>query len=213
MLNHIERFENLGDNCEFAFYLRSSGVDEGSLFRWTLVKNHWSLLKLIQSDFKGLFELENLQPSWHDMVLDTKYDLCFHTKMYSENQNGKWSWNQNKKELNDIFIEEKNKISYLVSKFKSSLSNKDKIFVIKNNANNLDQLSIDLAKEISKHGDAKILHVKSDMIDYTNNKEKIERLSSNLYLTYIDKFAAYNKADDVSKNGWDNVIRNALLEM
>lgn len=51
------------------------------------------------------------------------------------------------------------------------------------------------------------------MIDYTNNKEKIERLSSNLYLTYIDKFAAYNKADDVSKNGWDNVIRNALLEM
>ncbi|ELG6165450.1 hypothetical protein VAK19_002785 [Enterobacter asburiae] len=213
MLNHIERFENLGDNCEFAFYLRSSGVDEGSLFRWTLVKNHWSLLKLIQSDFKGLFELENLQPSWHDMVLDTKYDLCFHTKMYSENQNGKWSWNQNKKELNDIFIEEKNKISYLVSKFKSSLSNKDKIFVIKNNANDLDQLSIDLAKEISKHGDAKILHVKSDMIDYTNNKEKIERLSSNLYLTYIDKFAAYNKADDVSKNGWDNVIRNALLEM
>ncbi len=191
MLNHIERFENLGDNCEFAFYLRSSGVDEGSLFRWTLVKNHWSLLKLIQSDFKGLFELENLQPSWHDMVLDTKYDLCFHTKMYSENQNGKWSWNQNKKELNDIFIEEKNKISYLVSKFKSSLSNKDKIFVIKNNANDLDQLSIDLAKEISKHGDAKILHVKSDMIDYTNNKEKIERLSSNLYLTYIDKFAAY----------------------
>ena len=107
----------------------------------------------------------------------------------------------------------KNKISYLVSKFKSSLSNKDKIFVIKNNANDLDQLSIDLAKEISKHGDAKILHVKSDMIDYTNNKEKIERLSSNLYLTYIDKFAAYNKADDVSKNGWDNVIRNALLEM
>jgi len=89
--------------------------------------------------------------------------------MYSENQNGKWSWNQNKKELNDIFIEEKNKISYLVSKFKSSLSNKDKIFVIKNNANGLDQLSIDLAKEISKHGDAKILHVKSDMIDYTNN--------------------------------------------
>lgn len=213
MLNHIERFENLGDNCEFAFYLRSSGVDEGSLFRWTLVKNHWSLLNLIQSDFEGLFELENLQPSWHDMVLDTKYDLCFHTKMYSENQNGKWSWNQNKKELNDIFIEEKNKISYLVSKFKSSLSNKEKIFVIKNNANSLDQLSIDLAKEISKHGDAKILHVKSDMLDYTNNKEKIERLSSNLYLTYIDKFAAYNKADDVSKNGWDNVIRNALLEM
>lgn len=213
MLNHIERFENLGDNCEFAFYLRSSGVDEGSLFRWTLVKNHWSLLNLIQSDFQDLFELENLQPSWHDMVLDTKYDLCFHTKMYSENLNGKWSWNQEKKEINDIYIEEKNKISYLVSKFKSSLSNKDKIFVIKKNANDLDKLSIDLAKEISKHGDAKILHVKSNEVEYATNKDKIEKLSDNLYLTYIDKFAEYNKADDFSENGWDNVIRNAIIKM
>jgi len=213
MLNHIDRFENLGDNCEFAFYLRSSGVDEGSLFRWTLVKNYWSLLNLIQSDFEGLFELKNLQPSWRDMVLDTKYDMCFHTKMYSENHDGKWLWNQDTKELNDIFIEEKNKITYLVSKFKASLANENKIFVIKNNANDLDNFSIELSKEISKVGNSKILLVKSDSIDYTKNKDNLERLSSNLYLTYIDKFAEYNKADNFSKNGWDNVIRNALSEM
>ncbi|MDU7837699.1 MAG: hypothetical protein E7J63_05190 [Pantoea sp.] len=213
MFNHIDRFENLGDNCEFAFYLRFSGVDEGSLFRWTLVKNYWSLLNLIQSDFQGLFELENLRPSWHDMVLDTKYDMCFHTKMYSENKNGKWLWNQDNEELNDIFLEEKNKISYLVSKFKSSLNNKNRIFVIKNNANDLDDFTIHLSKEISKHGDAKILYVKSDGMNYANNKEKIERVANNLYLTYIDKFAEYNKADNLSKNGWDNVIRNALLKM
>lgn len=213
MFNHIDRFENLGDNCEFAFYLRFSGVDEGSLFRWTLVKNYWSLLNLIQSDFQGLFELGNLRPSWHDMVLDTKYDMCFHTKMYSENKNGKWLWNQDNEELNDIFLEEKNKISYLVSKFKSSLNNKNRIFVIKNNANDLDDFTIHLSKEISKHGDAKILYVKSDGMNYANNKEKIERVANNLYLTYIDKFAEYNKADNLSKNGWDNVIRNALLKM
>lgn len=213
MLNHIDRFENLGDNCEFAFYLRSSGVDEGSLFRWTLVKNYWSLLNLIQSDFEGLFELKNLQPSWRDMVLDTKYDMCFHTKMYSENHDGKWLWNQDTKELNDIFIEEKNKITYLVSKFKASLANENIIFVIKNNANDLDNFSIELSKEISKVGNSKILLVKSDSIDYTKNKDNLERLSSNLYLTYIDKFAEYNKADNFSKNGWDNVIRNALSEM
>ncbi|WP_313382909.1 hypothetical protein [Pantoea sp.] len=213
MSNHIDRFENLGDNCEFAFYLRFSGVDEASLFRWTLVKNYWSLLNLIQSDFQGLFELENLRPSWHDMVLDTKYDMCFHTKMYSENINGKWLWNQDNEELNDIFLEEKNKISYLVSKFKSSLTNKNRIFVIKNNANDLDDFTIHLSKEISKHGDAKILYVKSDGMNYANNKEKTERVANNLYLTYIDKFAEYNKADNLSKNGWNNVIRNALLKM
>ncbi|POW55944.1 hypothetical protein C3408_16725 [Candidatus Pantoea alvi] len=147
------------------------------------------------------------------MVLDTKYDMCFHTKMYSENINGKWLWNQDNEELNDIFLEEKNKISYLVSKFKSSLTNKNRIFVIKNNANDLDDFTIHLSKEISKHGDAKILYVKSDGMNYANNKEKTERVANNLYLTYIDKFAEYNKADNLSKNGWDNVIRNALLKM
>lgn len=50
-------------------------------------------------------------------------------------------------------------------------------------------------------------------MNYANNKEKIERVANNLYLTYIDKFAEYNKADNLSKNGWDNVIRNALLKM
>lgn len=38
MINNLQRFESLGDNCEFAFFLRESGYDEGSLFRWTLIK-------------------------------------------------------------------------------------------------------------------------------------------------------------------------------
>ena len=38
MMNNLQRFESLGDNCEFAFFLRESGYDEGSLFRWTLIK-------------------------------------------------------------------------------------------------------------------------------------------------------------------------------
>lgn len=29
MMNKLQRFESLGDNCEFAFFLRESGYDEG----------------------------------------------------------------------------------------------------------------------------------------------------------------------------------------
>ena len=43
-MNKLQRFESLGDNCEFAFFLRASGYDEGSLFRWTLIKNYHALL-------------------------------------------------------------------------------------------------------------------------------------------------------------------------
>lgn len=91
-MNKLQRFESLGDNCEFAFFLRESGYDEGSLFRWTLIKNYHALLKLIESDFADFYIYENLTPSWQDMMLDQKHDLCFHTEMYSDNINDCWSW-------------------------------------------------------------------------------------------------------------------------
>ncbi|SEQ10458.1 hypothetical protein SAMN05216522_101208 [Rosenbergiella nectarea] len=207
MNDEIGRFESLGDNCEFAFYLRSSGMDVGSLFRWTLIKNYWSLLKLLETDFQCLYEFENLQPSWQDMVIDTKFDLGFHTKMYSELIDEKWVWTKTQSELSEIYAEEKGKINYLIKKFKLSLANKDKIFIIKNNENNLDDFALALSKEIIKYGDAKLIYVKSD--DVTYNKG-IERITENLYVTYIDRFAEYHKADDLSKNGWDNVIKEAL---
>lgn len=56
-MNKLQRFESLGDNCEFAFFLRESGYDEGSLFRWTLIKNG-TVAKLAMRQpfvlFKGL---------------------------------------------------------------------------------------------------------------------------------------------------------------
>lgn len=58
MINNLQRFESLGDNCEFAFFLRESGYDEGSLFRWTLIKNYHALLKLIESDFADLYVMK-----------------------------------------------------------------------------------------------------------------------------------------------------------
>lgn len=213
MTHDLDRFENLRDNCEFAFYLRDAGLDEGSLFRWTLVRNYWSLLRLLQSDFKDLFIFDNLQPSWQDMVLDKNYDFCFHTKMFSENHDGKWLWQQDTQELHNIYQHEREKVSYLVSKLKKSLENEKRIFVIKNNANDLDDFSIQLASELKRHGNAKLLHIKSTEGKQSDNRNQIEKVASNLYVSYIDKFAPYNKADAYSKEGWDTVVKLALREM
>lgn len=211
MLNKMNRFESIGDNCEFAFYLRSLGVDDGSLFRWTLIQNYQSLLTLLESGFEDLFSFENLKPSWQDMVVDSKYNICFHTKMYSDNLDGKWIWSKQEKERRDIYLIEKNKINYLIEKFKKSLSNQEKIFVLKNNENNLDEFAIKLSEKISCFGDAKILYVKSD----GNNSGEcvLEEISNNLYFSYIDRFAEYSNADNFSKLGWDKVIEQSLLKL
>ena len=61
-MNKLESivFESLGDNCEFAFYLRDQGVDNGSLFRWALIKDYSSLLALLKSNLNGIYEHDNL---------------------------------------------------------------------------------------------------------------------------------------------------------
>ena len=161
-MNKLQRFESLGDNCEFAFFLRESGYDEGSLFRWTLIKNYHALLALIESDFADFYIYENLIPSWQDMVLDQKHDLCFHTEMYSDNISNCWSWRYSEQENNIIYKKEMDKIKYLVDKFRKGLADENKIFVVKSNGNNLDDIVLALSKEFKKHGDSKILYVKSD---------------------------------------------------
>ena len=211
MMNKLQRFESLGDNCEFAFFLRESGYDEGSLFRWTLIKNYHALLKLIESDFADFYIYENLTPSWQDMVLDQKHDLCFHTEMYSDNINDCWSWRYSEQENNIIYKKEMDKIKYLVDKFRKGLADENKIFVVKSNGNNLDDIVLALSKEFKKHGDSKILYVKSDAD--SSNVGEITKVTDNLFTAVIDRFADYSRANEYSREGWQAIINNAVVVM
>ncbi len=211
MMNKLQRFESLGDNCEFAFFLRESGYDEGSLFRWTLIKNYHALLALIESDFSDFYIYENLIPSWQDMVLDQKHDLCFHTEMYSDNISNCWSWRYSEQENNLIYKKEMDKIKYLVDKFRKSLADENKIFVVKSNGNNLDDIVLALSKEFKKHGDSKILYVKSDAD--SSNVGEITKVTDNLFTAVIDRFADYSRANEYSREGWQAIINNAVVVM
>ncbi|WP_404680762.1 hypothetical protein [Raoultella terrigena] len=210
-MNKLQRFESLGDNCEFAFFLRESGYDEGSLFRWTLIKNYHALLALIESDFSDFYIYENLIPSWQDMVLDQKHDLCFHTEMYSDNISNCWSWRYSEQENNLIYKKEMDKIKYLVDKFRKSLADENKIFVVKSNGNNLDDIVLALSKEFKKHGDSKILYVKSDAD--SSNVGEITKVTDNLFTAVIDRFADYSRANEYSREGWQAIINNAVVVM
>ncbi|HGY5196918.1 TPA: hypothetical protein ACNV6G_001776 [Raoultella ornithinolytica] len=211
MMNNLQRFESLGDNCEFAFFLRESGYDEGSLFRWALIKNYHSLLRLIKSDFADFYIYENLTPSWQDMVLDQKHDICFHTEMYSDNKDERWSWRYSEQENNLIYKKEMDKINYLIDKFKKSLADENKIFVVKNNGNNLDDIALALSKEFKKHGNSKILYVKSDA---DNSKVgEITKVTDNFFTAAIDRFSDYSRANEYSRAGWQAIINNAVAVM
>lgn len=211
MNNSYERFESLGDNCEFSFFLRDQGIDNGSLFKWALIKNYNSLVNLVKNDFKNLYQLENLEPSWSDMVLDKANDICFHTEIYSDQTNGKWTWRYPSDKNKEIHNNETQKINYLIEKIRKSIRNEEKIFVVKRNDNAIDNEVLELSEYLSTIGGCKILYVKSSNID--SKLGKIEKHSDNFYVSYIPRFADYSNADNYSKEGWELIINNALEVM
>lgn len=207
MSKTLDRFESMGDNCEFAFFLKDSGVDEASLFRWTLIKNYHSLLRLVKNNFVGLSAYENLTPSWQDMVLDKAYDICFHTEMYSDQVDGNWTWRFSEIKNKNIYRKEIEKINYLITKLKKSLSDDNKIFVIKCNDNNIEDIALELSKEFLRYGNSKVLYVKDNLPEDLTGK--ITKINNNFYIGAIDRFAAYNQADNYSKQGWQALINEA----
>ncbi|CCG87464.1 DUF1796 family putative cysteine peptidase [Erwinia piriflorinigrans] len=211
MNSSYERFESLGDNCEFSFFLRDQGIDNGSLFKWTLIKNYNSLLNLVKNDFKNLYQLENLEPSWSDMVLDKENDICFHTEMFSDQVNGEWTWRYSSDKNKEIHNNETQKINYLIEKIRKSIVNEEKIFVVKRNDNTIDTEVLELSEYLSTIGACKILYVKSSNTD--SQLGNIEKHSDNLYVSYITRFADYSTADNYSKEGWELIINNALEVM
>ncbi|MDU1426137.1 MAG: hypothetical protein E6921_15055 [Klebsiella michiganensis] len=77
--------------------------------------------------------------------------------MYSDNKDDGWVWRYTEQENDLIYSREMDKIHYLINKFKNSLADENKIFVVKSNGNNLDDIVFALAKEFKKHGNSKIL--------------------------------------------------------
>jgi len=49
----LQRFESLGENCEFGFLLRHHQVASGGFFRWAFTPLH-SLIRILAADFEGV---------------------------------------------------------------------------------------------------------------------------------------------------------------
>ncbi|MBH1928464.1 hypothetical protein PJX95_17550 [Serratia rubidaea] len=208
----MSHFESMGDNCEFGFYLRHKGIENGSLFRWSLIKDHKDLLNLISSDFEGFYQLKNLQPTWRNMLVDKANGVIFHTELYSQETNGSWEFEEGDERRKEIYLIEKEKIDYLVKKFKNSLNEGNRVFVIKKNNNEIDMSVIEkLSETLNQYGKAKILVVFQS--DETDKLGKIEYVNDNILISYIDRFADYSQADDISVEGWDKIINNVIKEL
>lgn len=207
----LNRFESLGDNCEFGFFMIQAGVDVSSYFRWVAVDDYKKILIFFRERFANPFNLYYLEPLQDWMVKDRRYGIGYHSEMHSGIINGKRDFLVTQERKKTVYLHELNKIKYLKAKLIKTLKEEEKIFVVKKHLNEQGKEIKLIAKEINKIGSCKVLRV----ISTQNNKliGKVKKVNKYLFYGYIDRFADYNKANEVSFDCWMSILKEASRKM
>lgn len=193
----IKRFESLGDNCEIGFVLREHGVAHSNLLRWTLTTIP-VLTKVLESDFDGMYQFENLEPSAPRMLLDRATGLRFHSDMVRD-----FKFVDNHRAVYDREIK---KVEMLTHRLRDRLTNPDTIFIYKDNRNPPEARVSALAKLVSSRGGANMLYVtEHGPMDVGSDKQH----GPNLWYGRIDHLADYATANEYSQEVWAQLLEAA----
>ncbi|KAA6204922.1 MAG: hypothetical protein DU429_04465 [Candidatus Tokpelaia sp.] len=208
----LPRFESLGENCEFGFFQRKNKQEISSLFRWTFIHDYNKLIELIENDFQDLFLFENLTPIGgddSDGVLDRKYQIAFHSAMTGHEESGAFVWGFPEPENLQIYQQEKSKIAHFVDKFRLSLRDDNKIFVVKRKEGGTLETGRKLAALLARLSRAKIFCVEENADP--EQQGKLYRISDNLYQGFIDRFSAQETTYKISSLWWPLITEAAAV--
>lgn len=195
----VSQFESLGDNCEFGFVQRHSGVEPGGLLRWT-VSPPEVLANALEQRFEGIYEFDNLTPFAPKMVNDRKSGLKFHSKMTSTD--GVFDHDEGARR--EIHEAEVGKIAYLRDKLNSLLESGEKTFIYKCNAGVSDALVERLASVISSRGKSRFLYVSAD----PEKAGTVEVRNGSFAKGYVTRFAPYTAANDIDFDSWIQMLQS-----
>lgn len=193
----IERFESLGDNCEFGFVLGRHGVRGSNLLRWALTTIP-VLQNALKTDFSDLYEFDNLEPSAKRMLRDRGTGIRFHSDMVREKK-----FVENHKEIYD---QEVNKVTMLRDRLRQKLRDPQAIFVYKDNRNPPETKIRELAQTLADHSPANLLYVTAAGDDPIGS---VVQKAPNLWFGRIDRLAEYSSANDLSAEVWSQILEQA----
>jgi len=196
----LQRFESLGDNCEFGFVQRANGYEDGGLLRWSISPLD-KLILCLDTNFKDFYLFDNLEPSAPDMVRDTGTGLMFHTQMHSID--GQFVLSRAARR--EIYAKEKSKMDHLLDKFRRRMQEPGTICVYKRNSGVSDSDAKRLQQSLNTQGSSVLLLVRS-----TNDPARwstVEQSSPGFFVGLIDGFAPYFAANQVSIRIWNLLLQ------
>jgi hypothetical protein len=196
-------FESLGDNCEFGLVQRRCGAEPLGLLRFTNLPLN-SLVRGVRNGFDGLGELQNLEVSLTTgikpeySVRDKIFALTFHTFLY-----------QGEADEQTLPRQQSNRLKFLRRKMLEDLANGEKIFVYKRNKPVSEDEVLPLHAALNQHCRNTLLWVVP--ADMTHEAGAVEQILPGLLKGYVDRFAPYENAHDLSFEVWLSMCANAWL--
>ncbi len=201
------QFESLGDNCEFGLVQRHFGAEPLGLLRFAgfhipVEKRLPALLNALEARFEGLGQPGTIRidiegPNEEYIVRETAYDLMYHTFITRKEIS-----------IDQVRKMEEKRLSLLRRKFEDDLRNPRQILVWKSNAgNSLDEMR-SLYNALSSLGS----HVLLWVARATGNRSpgEVHVIEGALLQGYVDRFAPYANATDISYQSWFSVCRRAI---
>jgi hypothetical protein len=204
----VIEFENLGDNCEFGLVQRSVGIEPLGLFRFAgfyipIEKRLESLAAALDADLEGLggpgsvvVELQGVEGTREFIARETGYNLMYHTFAL-----------EGTVDAETLCVRECQRLGFLRRKLIDDLSVGEKIWIWKSKATlSLDDI-MPLLTALRRHGPNKLLWV----VEADSNHEPgtAEPLLDDLVVGYVERFAPYENATDISPLSWLQVCQVA----
>jgi hypothetical protein len=197
----MQRFESLGDNCEFGLVQRRCGAEPLGLLRFANLELR-QLLHGLELGFEGLGDRAGLE-FWLSegarreyVIRDRRYALVFHTFLY-----------QGEVSEDELLEKQSRRLGFLVRKLLQDLENGEKIFVCKRNIPLTAPEILALHAALNRFGRNTLLWIVS--ADDNHSAGAVDQILPGLLRGYVARFAPYENAHDLSLEPWLSVCVNA----
>lgn len=193
-----ERWESLGEDCEFGLVQRHFGVEPINLLRWTSSKI--AHLKLaFEQDFEGVGAIENTRIGVFNgeyFCDDKHFGFGMHTFIRVSVEDEK-----------KVLVTMANRMTFLRRKLLEDLAEGHKSYIYKAKVSPSDELVLELHAAMQRHGPSRLLVVvKADEEEVPGT---IKVLKSNVALGYIQEFGNRQGHWDIKYQDWMNLCAGA----
>lgn len=201
--NRLNFIEGLGNNCELGFVLRKMGHERGFYFRSVAARTA-SVSQIIEQDFDGAYQFDNLLPHPGDMVMDTAFGAAYHGRMPSRDVSGELSFSDDDAARRATHAQDCGKIKHLVSRFRQNLSCSGMVYVVKDPSAKPSQID-NLFKLISERRTNPNFTF-LEMHELPVRAGEVDIVSPNRAVGYLSFIAPFNKTDQGDQESWVSVL-------